>query len=633
MKNKFIKNIFAKVFLFICITMSLIILYYKILPIINAYGLQAFYIKEYSDTENFKSEYKNFITSLASTAHWEINLDSFDERKFLNFYTDYNFEYILDIELTNGEKILLSNISKDDSIIRKTMDEFRKSNSFYICSLNSDPDTSEEYLKYCRFNADQSKFSKLDVYVRIEGFEKPDVLQTRKINYENFTYNYSKLLSLLIVLASISVVLIIYITKNVENKRNFLDEMCFEEIAVVLYLIAVITDMLILGNTNWVITLKNIYKYIFYFISYLFIFEAYLLVVKRIKFKDIKNNFIIPKIGRNMDKLYKLIGIYILIFIGNIFVCKRFVNSFEGEYIMDIIFIIILISLLYIIKIILELTEISEKAKGISEGDFNIKLRSKNKIFQNLVNNINNMKNGMEEAIDEKIKSERFKTDLITNVSHDLKTPLTSIINYTKLIKKENIQNENVKKYIDILENKSIKLKNLTEDLIDISKLSSGCEKANLEKLNFIEIVLQANGEFAEKFAKKNLCIISNFTSEEIFLNLDSNKMWRVFENIYSNIYKYALENTRVYIDVIEKENKVEFIAKNISKQELNIDANELMERFVRGDKTRTNEGNGLGLCISKELVELQGGEFNIYIEGDLFRVIIELEKKECYIM
>lgn len=628
MEKKFIKNIFAKVLLFICVTITLAILYYKILPIFNAYGLQAFYIKNYTDTENFESEYEHIIISLANSVYRGINLDSYDEKEFSYFNGNTNWEYILDIELTNGKKMLLSNISKDEDFIRETMYGFSENSSrFYICSLNSNPETSEDYLEYRGFNADQSKFSKLDVYIRIDNFEKPDSFQTRKINYENFTYNYPKLLILLIVLISISIVLIIYITKNLENKKNFLDKMYFEEIVVLLYLIAIIGEILILGNTSWVIKLDNIYKYIIYFISYLFIFEAYLLLVKRIKFKDIKNNFIIPKIGKNMDKLYKLVGIDILIFIGISFVYNITDNSFEKRDVMNIIIPIIIISLLYIIKIRLELIEISKKTEEISNGDFNIKLRNRNKIYGNLVNSINNIQKGMKEAVNEKVKTERLKTDLITNVSHDLKTPLTSIINYTKLLKKENIQNENVKKYIDILENKSIKLKNLTEDLIDISKLSSGCEKVNLERLNFIEMVLQANGEFAEKFEEKKLCVISNFTSEEIFLNLDSNKMWRVLENIYSNMYKYALENTRIYIDVVEKENGMEFIAKNISKQELNIDSNELMERFVRGDKTRTNEGNGLGLSIAKELIELQGGKFNIHIEGDLFKVIIELLK------
>ena len=153
-----------------------------------------------------------------------------------------------------------------------------------------------------------------------------------------------------------------------------------------------------------------------------------------------------------------------------------------------------------------------------------------------MVQDINNIKKGIENAVNEKVKSERLKTDLITNVSHDLKTPLTSIINYANLLKKENIENENAQKYIEILENKSKKLKNLTEDLIEASKISSGNETVNLQKLNFAEMILQANGEFAEKYESKDLKLISKIEKEEIFAQLDSKKMWRVLKNISAKI-------------------------------------------------------------------------------------------------
>ena len=170
---------------------------------------------------------------------------------------------------------------------------------------------------------------------------------------------------------------------------------------------------------------------------------------------------------------------------------------------------------------------------------------------------------------------------------------LTSIINYANLLKKENIENENAQKYIEILENKSKKLKNLTEDLIEASKISSGNETVNLQKLNFAEMILQANGEFAEKYESKDLKLISKIEKEGISAQLDSKKMWRVLENIYNNAYKHSLEGTRIYVNV-EQNDKIVFTMKNISKEELNITPEELMERFVRGDKSRTSGGNGL---------------------------------------
>ena len=258
-----------------------------------------------------------------------------------------------------------------------------------------------------------------------------------------------------------------------------------------------------------------------------------------------------------------------------------------------------LVILIYVAIVIIFLKNVSEynkiekKIRNIVSGEYQSEIKTDNKYLKNMVQDINNIKKGIENAVNEKVKSERLKTDLITNVSHDLKTPLTSIINYANLLKKENIENENAQKYIEILENKSKKLKNLTEDLIEASKISSGNETVNLQKLNFAEMILQANGEFAEKYESKDLKLISKIEKEGIFAQLDSKKMWRVLENIYNNAYKHSLEGTRIYVNV-EQNDKIVFTMKNISKEELNITPEELMERFVRGDKSRTSGGNGL---------------------------------------
>ena len=216
-----------------------------------------------------------------------------------------------------------------------------------------------------------------------------------------------------------------------------------------------------------------------------------------------------------------------------------------------------------------------------------------------------------------------MKTELITNVSHDIKTPLTSIINYVDLLKTENIKNEKAKEYIEILEGKSQRLKKLIEDLVEVSKASSGNLKLNIEKINLVELIKQTTGEFEDKFKEKNLIIETNMLDNNIYINADNRYMYRVIENIFSNISKYALEGSRVYIDVNKNKDQAKIEIKNISKEKLNISADELMQRFVRGDKSRTTEGSGLGLSISKSLVELQNGKFNIIIDGDLFKVEI----------
>ena len=221
-----------------------------------------------------------------------------------------------------------------------------------------------------------------------------------------------------------------------------------------------------------------------------------------------------------------------------------------------------------------------------------------------------------------KQKIDELRKDLIANVSHDIKTPLTSIINYVDLLKKEDIANEKANEYINILDNKSQRLKKLTEDLIEASKVSTGNVSLNLEKINIVELIRQAIGEFEDKFQNKNLQIIVNCQENEININADSRYMYRVVENLFSNIYKYALENSRVYIDISIVDNtNVVIEMKNISKDKLNISADELMQRFVRGDRSRNTEGSGLGISIAQNLTELQNGTFELKLDGDLFKV------------
>ena len=241
---------------------------------------------------------------------------------------------------------------------------------------------------------------------------------------------------------------------------------------------------------------------------------------------------------------------------------------------------------------------------------------------------INDIAGGLSNAINERLKSERLKTELITNVSHDIKTPLTSIINYVDLLKKENIEGEKANEYLGILDNKSQRLKKLTEDLVEASKASSGAIKLNMEKLNVNELIKQISGEFQDKFQAHKLEEIISFPEEEAYIEADSRYLYRVLENMYSNIAKYALEGTRVYIDIVDEDNKIYIKLKNVSKQKLNISADELMQRFVRGEASRNTEGSGLGLSIARSLTELQKGKFNIYLDGDLFKVTIEFEKK-----
>ena len=237
-----------------------------------------------------------------------------------------------------------------------------------------------------------------------------------------------------------------------------------------------------------------------------------------------------------------------------------------------------------------------------------------------LAQTLNNLGSGLDTALQEKVKSERLKADLITNVSHDIKTPLTSIINYVDLLKREKIQNEKIQGYLEVLEQKSQRLKNLTEDLVEASKASSGNLKLDIANIDLVELIHQTNGEFEEKYESRHLELVSSLPPETILIAADGRRLWRVLENLYNNAFKYAMENSRIYVDVIQRENYVYFTIKNVSANPLNINADELTERFVRGDVARTSEGSGLGLSIAKDLTHLLGGVFEIYIDGDLFK-------------
>ena len=228
------------------------------------------------------------------------------------------------------------------------------------------------------------------------------------------------------------------------------------------------------------------------------------------------------------------------------------------------------------------------------------------------------------------MKDERMKADLITNVSHDIKTPLTSIINYVDLIKREEVDNERVRSYIKILDEKSQRLKQLTDDLVEASKISSGNINLHFEKINLVELINQTIGEFSEKFEKKALTSVINVNTQNAIIEADSRSTWRIMENLFNNVFKYALEGTRVYIAIsgrmkgeAKEQEIVEISIKNISAKELNCNPEELTERFIRGDESRTTEGSGLGLSIAKNLTEAQHGTFEIVLDGDLFKVIL----------
>lgn len=263
----------------------------------------------------------------------------------------------------------------------------------------------------------------------------------------------------------------------------------------------------------------------------------------------------------------------------------------------------------------------------ISCGNLDIDTNEDLGTFNVLKEEISNIQKGFKNAVDEEVKSQKMKTELISNVSHDLKTPLTSIITYVDLLKDTNLSEEKRALYLDTLEKKSQRLQALIEDLFEVSKATSGNITLNKIDVDVVSLMKQTLLELDDKIKESSLMVRSNYPNGKVILSLDSQRMFRVFENLVINITKYAMQGSRVYIDIIENEEYVEISFKNMTKDEITFNINELAERFVRGDKSRNTEGSGLGLAIAKSFVELQGGIFNLSIDGDLFKVVIKFAK------
>ena len=277
----------------------------------------------------------------------------------------------------------------------------------------------------------------------------------------------------------------------------------------------------------------------------------------------------------------------------------------------------------------LEFDAVKRTAKTIAAGDINAhadtaRLHGTPKQIGDALNHIGD---AISVAVEERMKSERFRTELITNVSHDLKTPLTSIINYTDLLTKEACENETMKEYIDVLSRQAIRLKKLTEDLLEVSKASSGTLTVSAALTDAAEILMQATGEYAERFAARGLQVITEMKEQPLWIMADGRHLWRVFDNLLGNICKYAMPGTRVYLTAERVGGNVVLSFRNISENPIAVTAEELSERFVRGDASRHTEGSGLGLAIADSLCRLQGGVLSLTVDGDLFKAVVTFEK------
>ena len=324
------------------------------------------------------------------------------------------------------------------------------------------------------------------------------------------------------------------------------------------------------------------------------------------------------KMAASGPLMYKTIGSAILIILASVYVADNPV----------LIAVIIIGSVYFIYNKVTSFQKIQEGLQIAKNGDYEYKIElDGNGEFRQLSEDINEITSGLKIAVQNEVKSEKQKTELITNVSHDIRTPLTSIISYVDLLKREGLTSQNAPKYLDVLERKSNRLKKLTEDLFEAAKATSGSIEPKFEKVHINSLIEQVLGELDEKIHESNLTFKVTASNEKIYAKADGRLLSRVMENLLSNIFKYALKDSRVYIVISEDENYVSVSFKNISAYELNISVDELMERFKRGDESRSSEGYGLGLAIAGSLMEVQEGLLDISIDGDLFKAELKLNK------
>lgn len=360
-------------------------------------------------------------------------------------------------------------------------------------------------------------------------------------------------------------------------------------------------------------------------------FMGYVSLIKRIKGRNLWKNSLLRVIVRFIYKIYdnrKKTTKTVLLLCG-FFLVQGIAVLFRNGVTM----LLVLLADVGVFYVVLNGLLLKEKLKkGIEEialgnMEYQIPLQGLRGENLKLAEMINGIANGFHMAVEEAMKNEHLKTDLITNVSHDIKTPLTSIINYVAILKQSDIADPKIQGYLDILEAKAQRLKTLTEDVVEASKVSSGNISLEYMDVDLVEMIQQTEGEMAEKFEARNLKMIVNLPAEPAVVHVDGRRMWRVLENIFGNAAKYAMPGTRVYADLKLEEDTVDLSLKNVSEHQLNISADELTERFIRGDLSRSSEGSGLGLSIAQSLTTMQGGTFNLYLDGDLFRVNIRFPR------
>ena len=626
--------------------------------------LQGDYIieKETSSFENsnfFENSYSDILTNLL----WDVqeNLISSNEinednQKEIN---DKNYPFQIKIKDLNNE------------IIVDTIDEDIKNDKSLIINYNFTTNTITTNLKdkdlynsiFTREvnNELKNKVSTIEIVINPDDKENFSYFHNLKILYEksNENFNVIYLSFLLIPLILITFYLAYMAGRDENGKFNLLiiDKIPLEVVLAFSLLLFFLAIQLIESFIYLITSFGQLYYSYGYFYSgitsfneirmmflliasgfsfiYFGLLASLLSLSRKIKAGVLIKNSIIYILFSSLVKLIKNIFLslketpkLIIAYFGLIFVnMLSFILIFALGSILSILVLLLILAL--DISVINRLSKYKKEqaiilntAKDIGMGNKIAKINTEGFYNENIIlsNSINNMYDGIQNAVNKSLKSERMRTDLITNVSHDIKTPLTSIINYSDLLMKENFEDTKIKEYVEIINRKSKQLKTMTEDIVDASKASSGALKIENEIINLDELMNQLTAEYEEKFKSSNLELVYDNLSHNQYVLSDGRYLYRVLANLFDNALKYSLENTRVYLSLSNENNKSIIEIKNLSKEQLNISSDDLYQRFVRGDTSRTTSGSGLGLSIAKDLMKLLNGNLDIIIDGDYFK-------------
>ena len=606
--------------------------------------MKDFYMK-YINADFYKSyELEQVLYEIATQSVYTVVGDNASEKMLdyrtesRNMISNYTTANVFVIN-NDSKEVYYNNISDIDKYLKTVTESYHsvyeinfKDKTMYLLNDNND----KVRVSTNNFgNLAQTRKEDVTTYIAIPFTS--DIIDMKDINineplyvrYKEFTKNIEdasffigfKMIALAIIIISY---LVISILENKElNKKNILKNILLISLAFLMSLL----QSKIYGWSIWYYFINTGLLYLIYYFGFKILEENR---KNNIHPKDYAHNLMVKltSLKMNNKKIYtitKYVWIFIPLVIIQVIIMFYELSEF-AMYTAPLLSIALCVISIFIIKDkVNKIEQIRSGIDKIKNGNIEHKIEiKKDLLFDDIVKDINEIGKTINIAVEERLKSERMKNELITNVSHDLKTPLTAIINYISLMKKEDIQPKHLKDYVQVLDKRSQRLKILIEDLFEASKIGSNNIELNLEENDINQLLTQTLVEMEDYINESKLDFIVNTPDKEVYILADGKKTFRVFENIISNILKYSLEKTRVYIDLVESDKKVHISFKNISKHQLNFDPDEITERFTRGDLSRNTEGSGLGLAIAKGLVQAQGGELKVDIIGDLFVVNID---------